>query len=150
MKIVIANLINRFHRKQIACEVEEELQFHIDMLERKYTQTGMSPAEAKAAASRRFGNLGRVKQECVNITRRSSLLRSALKISSIFIGLTGLAIHIDGSDYKVVRIGDVLIMIAVLGRLLLYVRGLVPATFLPRTNERLLSVVTDTPEDART
>ncbi len=150
MKIVIANLMNRLHRKQIAFEVEEELQFHIDMLERKYTQAGMSAAEAKAAASRRFGNLARFKKECVDITRRNSLLRGILKTSSIFVALTGLAIHILSSDYKVARIGHVLIMIALLGRLLLYLRGLVPTTFLPRTNERFLSVVSDTPEDAQT
>jgi multidrug efflux pump subunit AcrB len=148
MKMV--NLTNRFRRQQIASEVEEEFQFHLDMLEDKYALSGMSANEAKAAASRRFGNLERFKQECVNITRRNSLLRSVLKTSTILVALTGLAIHILGSDFKVARIGHVLIAIAILGRLLLYVRGLVPTTFLPRTDERFLSVVTDTPKDART
>ena len=110
-------------RKQTASEVEEELQFHIDMLERKYAQHGMSGAHAKAAALKRFGNLERVRKQCVDISRRNSLLRRVLKLSSILIALTGLAIHTLSSDYKVARIGTMLIMIAVSGRLLVYVRG---------------------------
>jgi len=113
-------------QKKTAFEVEEELQFHLEMLERKYTQQGMPTAEAKAAASRRFGNLERVKRQCVSIRSRNSLLRRVLKTSLILIALAGLSIHFLGSDYKVVRIGHLLIMIAVMGRLLLYVRGLSP------------------------
>ena len=113
-------------------EVAEELQLHIEMLERKYAQEGMPDAHAKAAALKRFGNLERVKKQCVNIRRRNSLLRRVLKISSILIALTGLFSHILSADYKVARIGTVLIMIAVSARLLLYVRGLSP--FLDRVS----------------
>ena len=110
--------------RKTALDVEEELQFHIEMIERKYTQEGMSAAEAKAAASRRFGNLETVKRQCVTIRKRSSSLQRVLKLSLILIALAGLAIHMLSSDYKVGRIGSVLIMIAIAGRLLLYVRGL--------------------------
>ena len=113
-------------KKKTAFEIEEELQFHIEMLERKYAQQGMSDAHAKSAALKRFGNLERVRKQCVNIRLRNSLLRRILKISSILIALTGLTIHILTSDYKVARIGTMLIAIAVMGRLLLYVRGLSP------------------------
>ena len=106
-------------------DVDEELQFHIEMLERKYAQQGMP--DAHAAALKRFGNLERVRKQCVHIRRRNSLLRRILKISSILIALTGLAIHALNSDYKVARIGTVLILIAVSSRLLLYVRGLSPS-----------------------
>ena len=107
--------------KKTAFEVEEELQFHIDMLERKYTQQGMSDAYAKAL--KRFGNFERVKKQCVDISLRNSLLQRVLKTSSILIALSGLAIHILSSDYKVARIGTMLITIAVFARLLIYVRG---------------------------
>jgi hypothetical protein len=127
MKISIAN------HKRTASDVEEELQFHIEMLERKYAQLGMPATEAKAAASRRFGNLERVKRQCVTISRRSSLLRRILKTSSILIALAGLAIHFLSSDPKVSHIGDTLILIAISGRLLLYVRGLTSSTFPHRT-----------------
>ena len=126
MRIALRNLLKHPNRKKTAFEVEEELQFHIEMLERKYAQQGMSDAHAKAAALRRFGNLERVKKQCVDISRRNSLLRRILKLSSILIALSGLAIHTVSSDYQVARIGTTLIVIAILGRLLLYVRGLTP------------------------
>jgi hypothetical protein len=135
MKTAIGNLFkrpDRFlrpNRKQTALDVHEELQFHIEMLERKYEQQGMPAARAKSAALQRFGNLDRVKQQCVNIRRRNSLLQRVLKISSILIALSGLTIKILSSDYRVARIGGSLIMIAVMGRLLLYVRGLSPSSF---------------------
>ena len=114
------------HNQRTSLDVEEELRFHVEMLERKYAQQGMPAIAAKAAALRRFGNLETVKRQCVTIRKRSSLLRRVLKLSSILIALTGLAVHMLSSDYKVGRIGSVLIMIAIAGRLLLYVRGLSP------------------------
>lgn len=110
--------------RKTSLDVEEELQFHIEMLERKYIQQGMSAAAAKTSASKRFGNLETVKRQCVTIRKRSSPLQRVLKTSLILIALAGLAIHMLSSDYKVGRIGSVLIMIAIAGRLLLYVRGL--------------------------
>ena len=94
MKIALRHLLLRLNRRKTVFEVEEELQFHIEMLERKYAQQGMPGAYAKAAALKRFGNLERVKKQCVDISRRSSLLRRVLNIASILIALTGLAIHI--------------------------------------------------------
>lgn len=143
MKIALRNLLMRSNRKKTVFEVEEELQFHIEMLERKYTQQGMSDAPAKAAALRRFGNFEKVKKQCVDISRRNSLFRRVLKVTSIVVALTGLSIRILSSDYRVARIGAMLIMIAISGRLLLYVRGLSPWSFLPRTNRTFF---TDTPE----
>jgi hypothetical protein len=145
MKII--NLLMRPNCRKIAFEVEEELQFHVEMLERKYAQQGMSDAHAKAAALKRFGNTERIKKQCVAISRRQSLLRRILKISTILIALSGLAIHTLSWDYKIGRIGTLLIVIAVSGRLLLYVRGLSHWIFLPGTKTSL-SVVADTPKDA--
>jgi len=130
---MIARLRKHLDRKNVVFDVEDELRFHVEMLERKYTQQGMSSAEAKTAATTRFGNFERVKHQCVEISRRSTPLRRVLKISSILLGFTGLLIHILNSHYQVARIGTVLIAIAILGRLLLYVRGLSPSTFFPRT-----------------
>ena len=143
----IANLLKRRQRDESVLEVEDELQFHLEMLERQYIQQGMSVSEAKAAALRRFGDLERVKKQCVAISNRNRLLRRVLKIASILLAGAGLLIQILGSDYKVVRIGHMFIMIAVAGRLLLYVRGLSPSTLVSATREQPLSVVTETPED---
>ena len=143
----ITNLFKRSTRSETVLEVEDELQFHLEMLERKYIQHGMSVAQAKTAALRRFGDLERVKKQCVVISSRNSLLRRVLKLSSILIALMGLSIQIFGSDYKVLRIGHLLIMIAIASRLLVYVRGLSPSTLSSVTKEKPLSVLTDTPDD---
>ena len=115
-------------------EVEEELRFHIEMLEGNYAQHGMSIAEAKTAALRRFGNVEAVKRQCVAINRRNSLVRRVLKSFTVLLCLAGLAVFIAASDYKVARIGTMLITIAIFGRLLLYVRGLVNPACLPQTS----------------
>lgn len=147
MKIPIANLFKNFNRKQVMFEVEDELQFHIEMLERKYIQDGMSATAAKAAALRRFGSLERAMKQCVNIRNRNSLLRRVLKTSLILLGLTGFSIRILSSNLNVDHMGDIFIMIAIAGRLLLYVRGLNPSAFLSGTDETCPSIVTEAPED---
>jgi len=147
MKNEIADLFKNFNRKQLVFEVEDELRFHIEMLERKYAQDGMSAAAAKSAALRRFGSLERAMKQCVNIRSRNSLLRRVLKMSLILIGLIGLSLRMLGSDLNIHHIGDILIMIAISGRLLLYVRGLSPSNFLSGTNETCPSIVTETPRD---
>ena len=150
MKIPISNWFKNSNRKQIVFEVEDELQFHIEMLERKYVQDGMSAAAAKAAALRRFGSLEKAMKQCVDIRRRSSLLRRILKTSLILLALLGLSIRILSSTVNVDHLGDVLIMIAITGRLFLYVRGLSPSTFLSGTNETCPSIVTEAPKDRST
>lgn len=148
MKIEIPNLFKNSNRKQIVFEVEDELRFHIEMLERKYVQDGMSAPAAKAAALRRFGSIERAMKQCVNIRSRNSLLRRVLKTSLILLGLAGFSIRIISSDRNFDHIGDTLIMIAIFGRLLLYVRGLSPSTFLSGTNETCPSIVTESPQDS--
>ena len=145
----IANFLKRPDRNQPEFEVEDELQFHLEMLERKYTQQGMTVAQAKSAALRRFGNLERVKRQCVAISTRNSKLRRVFKTSSILLALIGLSISLGSSDYKVDRIGHMFIMIAVSGRLLLYVRGLSPATLFSATKDNPVSVINGSPQDAQ-
>ena len=142
MKTILAKLFRNPYRKQIVFEIEDELHFHIEMLERKYVQDGMSAAAAKAAALRRFGSLEKAMKQCVDIRSRNSLRRRVLKASLIILGLIGLSIRILSSDRHVDHIGDILIMIAIFSRLLLYVRGLSPSTFLSGTDETCPSIVT--------
>ena len=149
MTIGLRNLLLRPNRKKTPCEVEEELQFHIEMLERDYAKQGISDAQAKAAALRRFGNLERVKKQCIDISTRNSVLQRILKTSLILIALSGLLIRTLSSDYKVDRIGTLLIVIAIAGRLLLYVRGLRSWNVGSGINHQSLSLAKDTPEDAR-
>jgi hypothetical protein len=148
MKFEIPNLFKNSNRKQIVFEVEDELQFHIEMLERKYVQDGMSAAAARAAALRRFGSIERAMKQCVNIRSRNSLLRRVLKPSLILLGIAGFSISLISTDRNFDHIGNILLMIAIFGRLLLYVRGLSPSTFLSGTNETCPSIVTESPQDS--
>ena len=148
MRIAIANLLMSRNGNKTLAEVEEELRFHVEMLERKYARTGMPAAEAKAAAARRFGNFERTMKQCVAISRRSSLRIRLLKTFLVLIGLAGLSIRVLSSDLKVEHIGGTLMLIAISGRLLLYVRGCVPASSSSGTNDASLAVVSETPEDS--
>ena len=147
MKTILAKLFKSSTQKQIMFDVEDELHFHIEMLERKYVQDGMSAAAAKSAALRRFGSLERAMKQCVDIRSRNSLRRRIIKASLIILGLTGLSIRILSSEVNFDHMGNILIMIAIAGRLLLYVRGLSPSTFLSGTDETCPSIVTETPRD---
>ena len=139
----IVTFLKQLDGRTITREVDEELRFHIEMLEREHVHRGMSAAEAKATAIKRFGDFDGIKGQCVEIARRSRPVRRALKAFLILLGITGLVVHIVSADYKVARIGDTLIMIAVSARLLLYVRGLSPSTFFTRSKGASLSVTAD-------
>ena len=127
-------------RDELELDVEEELQLHLDFLLRENIQRGMSPEEARAATLKRFGNLTRVKNECLEICRRSSPLQRVLKLCMILLALTGLIVHFASTEFHVARIGHILIGIAVIGRLLLYVRSLTPSRFLPRNKTTSFSI----------
>ncbi|WP_309893606.1 ABC transporter permease [Archangium sp.] len=51
-------------------DVDEELKFHLEMrAEKLQRQQGLSPAEAREAAEREFGDVARVREQCVRIGR---------------------------------------------------------------------------------
>jgi hypothetical protein len=50
------------HAETIHREIDEEMSFHIDMRTAENIGRGMSPAEARLDAERRFGDLPRVKE----------------------------------------------------------------------------------------
>ena len=113
-------------------EVEEELRFHLDLLTEKYIAHGISRAQAEGFAARRFGNVDRIRDECLEISMRNSPQVRALKSLLVLVFLLGIFVRIMGTDYHVTRIGTVLMAVGVLGRLLLYVRGLKPSRFFPK------------------
>jgi len=131
---------NLLTRLPTELEVEEELRLHIDLLQRENMKRGMSPEEARSASLKRFGNVDRVKNECVKICRRSRPLQRAFKVCLILLAMTGLVVRIVGTDRHVAHIGATLIAIAVAGRLLLYVRSLTPSRFLQRSQTSSLSI----------
>jgi putative ABC transport system permease protein len=57
-------------RREIADEVSDELEFHIEMRTREYIARGMNPADARDRALARFGDLAYVRKTCREIGRR--------------------------------------------------------------------------------
>jgi hypothetical protein len=126
---VFTGLFQRFDRQQARREIEDELRFHIDLLTDEHCRQAMPPDEARSKAEERFGSFEQIRDQCVEISLRNSLQTRALKSFLIMIFLTGVLVYVSGAEYHVRRIGDVLMMIGLLGRLLVYVRGLRRSSF---------------------
>jgi len=129
MKAVIKRLFHRFDRQVIESQIEEELRFHLELLTEQHLLQDMSLSAAKDAALKRFGDVEQIKDQCVEISKSNRPMIRALKFLLVLVFLSGVSIRIFGPELSVTRVGDVLIAIAVLGRLFFYVRGLNPSRF---------------------
>jgi len=110
-------------------EIDEELQFHLDLLTEEHCRQNIPWDEAQAAALKRFGNLEQIRDECLRIARRNHLAIWALKWFLGLVFVTGVLVRVFSADYHVTRVGDILMEIGVLGRLLLYLRGRMPSRY---------------------
>jgi putative ABC transport system permease protein len=70
-------------RARVERDVDDEIAFHLAMKEERLRATGLSADEARLAARKRFGDVGRVADECrtidtehVRVRRRSEILGS--------------------------------------------------------------------------
>ena len=129
MKAAITRLLHRFDREVIERQIEEELRFHLERLTEQHLQQDMSLAKAKDAALERFGNIEQIKDQCVEISRRNRPVIRALRFFLILVFLVGVLVRVFSTELGVTRAGDVLIAIALLGRLFFYVRGMNPSRF---------------------
>jgi len=129
MKAVVKRLYHRFDREVIERQIEEELRYHLELLTEQHLQQEMSLAEAKDAALKRFGNFEQVKDQCVEISRSNRPMIRALKFFLILVFLAGVFVRVFSPELHVTKVGDVLIFIAIMGRLFFYVRGLNPSRF---------------------
>lgn len=63
-------------RTPVAEEVDADLDFHLEMSARELMEEGLNQAEAEARARARFGDVERIKRECVEIAeRRERMMR---------------------------------------------------------------------------
>ena len=128
---IIKSILRRFGRDTLEGEIEEQLQFHIEMRTSDNIGAGMTREEAEADALRRFGDLGQVLAECREITheRASVMNQAAIKaITWVMLGC-GLTLSLIGevvSLQQVGKVGHQLIWIAILWRLLTYLRAKMP------------------------
>ena len=133
---VLTGLFQRFNNQQAKREIEDELRFHLDLLTEEHCRQAMTPDEARSRAEERFGSFEEIRDECVEISTRNNLQTRVLKCLLILIFLTGALVHGLAMEYRVTRIGDLLMMIGLLGRLLVYVRGLHRANFLSEATDK--------------
>jgi len=114
-------LSHLFKRKAtIEREVDEELLFHIDNQADDYETAGRSPEESRKMAESRFGDVEKIRTECIRIESGRRVL--VLVLNSLFIAslLVGLFFRAAIPLAQVNRVGDVMMMIGVLGILLVY------------------------------
>ncbi len=142
MKAVKERLFKPLNRAEIGREIEDELRLHLELLTEEHLQLDLPLAEARAAALKRFGDVERIKDECVEISRRHHPLIHVLKSFLILIFLAGVLLRVFVAEYHVKHCADILMAVGILGRLLLYARGLRPASFLskPETGSRLMLI----------
>jgi hypothetical protein len=124
LKRFIAGLLRRLSVTEIERQVEEELRFHCEMLTEAYQEGGLSEEAAREAATRRFGNVKRVHTQCVEISRRNRPMMKLLKLFLLLSFVTGVWLRTRGWAVQFTQMGDLLMATAVLGQLLLYVKGL--------------------------
>jgi hypothetical protein len=148
MKTAIEGLFRRFDSQRADREIDEELGFHLELLTEALQQQDLSLAEARNAALKRFGNVEQIKDQCVEISRRNQPVIRALKSFLVLVFLAGVLVRVFSTELNFTHMGDILIAVGILGRLLVYVRGLNPSTFVSRpetSSPLLLSEKSQTP-----
>lgn len=128
-------LSQSFDSQQGKREIDDELRFHLDMLTDELCGQDIPRDEARARAEARFGNIEQIRNQCLEISMRNSPQTRALKYFLILVFLAGVLVRVLGTEFHVTRMGTVLIALGLLGRLLLYVRGLNPSRFLSKDND---------------
>ena len=126
------SLFNPFDGDRARREIDEELRFHLELLTEEHLQQEMTLVEAQDAALKRFGNIDQIKGECVEISRRNNPLQNLLKAFMILVFLLGVLVRVFSPEFNFTRLGGILIAVGLLGRLLLYVRGLNSPKFLAK------------------
>src|SRR6185369_7560412 len=97
------NVINRLFQgmdgRRAHAEVDEELQFHLDLLTEELCRQNMPRDEAQTTALERFGNLEQIRDECVRISRRNHPAVSALKWFFAFVFVTGVLVRVFSLEF---------------------------------------------------
>jgi hypothetical protein len=119
----------RLDGRRVQREIDEELQFHLELLTEEHCRENISWEQARAKALKRFGNVEQIRDECVRIAHRNHPAVLALKWFLGFVFVAGVLVRVFSTEYHVTRVGDILMEIGVLGRLLLYLRGMTKSRF---------------------
>jgi len=107
-------------------EIENELRFHIEMRTRDNLAAGMAPADALADAMRRFGDFDHIRAVCEEIRkeRLTGVMKVVKGVTWVMIGC-GITLKLT-SKLALRDVGDFLILIAILWRVLIHLRQMRP------------------------
>src|SRR5690349_1319566 len=75
----------QFWGPRAEADVDDELAFHIEMRARDYIERGLSETDARAAATRRLGDLRTARAECIAITSRRERRMTRAQIVDAFV-----------------------------------------------------------------
>ena len=126
MKALGTYLLERVGRTAES-EVDDELRFHLEMLEQDCRRQGMAPESARAGCRERFGDLERARRQCLQITRRKDPFTRTLKSALVGLFVAGVVLRLFGTAPQFDRLADLSIAIGILGHLFLLLRERLPA-----------------------
>jgi hypothetical protein len=92
------------------------------LLNPDHLQQDMPVERARESAQPGFGNIDRIGDQCVEVSKSVRLVVVALKYFLIVLFLAGVFVRIVNTELHATRVGDMLILIGALGRLFLYAR----------------------------
>jgi len=122
VKNFLESITRRSRKVLIENEVDEELHFHIDMQTSDYELRGITPEESRVMAEARFGDVERIKSECISISTGNTFLTWVLTFVFLMSLIVGLLVRALSPEMHVTRVGDVMMMIGGLGILLVYAK----------------------------
>jgi hypothetical protein len=108
-------------------EINDELQFHLEMRTRDNIECGMTQEDAVADAMRRFGDFDHIRTECEEIRkeRQGGFMKLVKGLIWIMLGC-GLTLKLAAQLDTMRLVGHFLTMIAILWRALIYLREFRP------------------------
>lgn len=143
IKSILRRLGAPVRREAADREIEDELRFHVEMRTRDNIAAGMTPEEAVADALRRFGDLDHIRAICQEIRkeRLASVMKVIKGITWVMIGC-GLTLKMSAGVQTLRDVGDFLILIAILWRVLIHLRQMRPdQRRIKATEQTTLSII---------
>jgi hypothetical protein len=106
------------------CEIEAEINFHLEMRTQENIELGMLPEAARQDALQRFGDLEDLKRLCKQARQENRVAKrgQALKAVSLLLATSGLVISCMDAMQEIHQVGHLFVVIAILLRLFLYAK----------------------------